>query len=464
MIDSFEKTIKEYKMIEKGDKIVIGLSGGPDSVCLLNLLLELKGKHELKLYAVHVNHMLRGADADSDALFVEKVCKGIDVPFFLFKKDVRKYAKEKGLSEEAAGREIRYNAFNEVLKKVGGNKIAIAHNKNDVAETILLNILRGAGTAGLVGIKPVNGCIIRPLIRTTRDEILDYLTSKDLEYVIDATNKEDVYRRNRIRLKLIPFIEENFDIDIVENLYRTSQIVLDDEDYLNEECEKIFKKISIFNKESVMLDICEIKKLHDSLKKRLIRMAYKVIRGDTNELTFKHVEDVLNLMDKQTSSKIDLPFEIEVIKSYNNLIFRKKTFNEKNSPIEVQLNIPGITDGGCLGTYKAEIIDRESVEKLNLGKYHKLFDMDLLDGDITVRYRRIGDYISPLNMKGTKTLKEYFIDEKIPREMRDKIPLLTIGSSVLWIVGYRMSDKYKVNEGTKKILSIQYIKRNKEEI
>ncbi|MDI3312535.1 MAG: tRNA lysidine(34) synthetase TilS, partial [Thermoanaerobacterium sp.] len=218
MIDSFEKTIKEYKMIEKGDKIVIGVSGGPDSICLLNLLLEMKEKYELKLYVVHVNHMLRGADADSDALFVKNVCKGINIPFFLFKEDVRKYAEEKGLSEEAAGREIRYNAFSEVLKKVGGDKIAIAHNKNDVAETILLNILRGAGTAGLVGIKPVNGYIIRPLIRTTRDEILDYLTSKDLGYVIDATNKEDVYRRNRIRLKLIPFIEENFDIDIVENL------------------------------------------------------------------------------------------------------------------------------------------------------------------------------------------------------------------------------------------------------
>ncbi|WHE07465.1 tRNA lysidine(34) synthetase TilS [Thermoanaerobacterium thermosaccharolyticum] len=464
MIDSFEKTIREYKMIEKGDKIVIGVSGGPDSICLLNLLLEMKEKYELKLYAVHVNHMLRGADADSDALFVENVCKGTDIPFFLFKEDVRKYAKKKGLSEEAAGREIRYNAFNEVLKKIGGSKIAIAHNKNDVAETIFLNILRGTGTAGLVGIKPVNGCIIRPLIRTTRDEILDYLTSKNLGYVIDATNKEDVYRRNRIRLKLIPFIEKNFGIDIVENLYRTSQIVLDDEDYLNEECEKIFKKISIFNKESVMLDICEIKKLHDSLKKRLIRMAYRTIRGDINELTYQHVEDVLNLMDKQTSSKIDLPFEIEVIKSYNNLIFRKRAFYEKRNFKEVKLNIPGITDGGCLGIYKAEIIDRKSIEKLNLGKYHKLFDMDLLDGDITVRYRRIGDYISPLNMKGTKMLKEYFIDEKIPREMRDKIPLLTIGSSVLWIVGYRMSDKYKVNEDTKKILSIQYIKQNKEEI
>ncbi|MBP2072051.1 tRNA lysidine(34) synthetase TilS [Thermoanaerobacterium butyriciformans] len=460
MIDSFKKTINEYKMIEEGDKIVIGVSGGPDSICLLNLLLELKEMYELKLFVVHVNHMLRGADADSDALFVEKFCEGINIPFFLFKEDVRRYAEEKGLSEEAAGREIRYSAFNEVLKKVGGNKIAIAHNKNDVAETVLLNILRGAGTTGLVGIKPVNGCIIRPLIRTTRDEILDYLTSKDFGYVIDATNKEDVYRRNRIRLKLIPFIEENFDVDIVENLYRTSQIVLDDEDYLSRESEKIFNEIADLDDGNVKLDIDGIKKLHSSIRRRIIRLAYKKLKGNFNQLTFKHVEDVLNIMDKQTSSKIDLPFEIEVIKSYNNLIFRKRAFYEKRNLKEVKLNIPGITDGGCLGIYKAEIIDRKSIEKLNLGKYHKLFDMDLLDGDITVRYRRIGDYISPLNMKGTKTLKEYFIDEKIPREERDKIPLLAIGSSVLWIVGYRMSEKYKVRDDTKKILSIEYIKQD----
>jgi len=462
MIESVIKTIKEYNMIDKGNSIVVGVSGGPDSICLINLLSEFKEKYNLRLYVVHVNHMLRGIDADNDASFVEDVCRGMGIPFFLFKEDVRKYALEKGLSEEAAGREVRYKAFLEIFEKVNADKIAVAHNKNDVAETILLNILRGAGTTGLIGIKPVNGNIIRPLIRTTRDEILDYLKSKNIKFVVDATNKEDVYRRNRIRLKLIPFIEENFSIDIVENLYRTSQIILDDEDYLNEECEKIFKKISIFNKESVMVDIDEIKKLHDSLKKRLIRMAYKAIRGDTNELTYKHVEDALKLIDKQTSSKIDLPFEIEVIKSYNNLIFRKRAYIERNQ-IEIKLKIPGITDAGCLGTYMAEIIDRESIEKLNLGKYHKLFDMDMLDGDITLRYRKSGDYIAPLNMKGTKTLKEYFIDEKVPKEMRDKIPLLAIDNCIVWIVGYRMSDKYKIRDSTKKILSIQYIKDIKEE-
>ncbi|MGJ7044163.1 tRNA lysidine(34) synthetase TilS [Thermoanaerobacterium thermosulfurigenes] len=460
MIDSFEKTIKEYKMIEKGDKIVVGVSGGPDSICLLNLLLEIKERYKLKLFVVHVNHMLRGADADSDALFVEKFCKGINIPFFLFKEDVRRYAEEKGLSEEAAGREIRYSAFNKVLKEVGGNKIAIAHNKNDVAETVLLNILRGAGTTGLVGIKPVNGCIIRPLIQTKRREIIDYLNSKNLEFVEDVTNKEDAYRRNRIRLKLIPFIEEYFDIDMVENLYRTSQIVLDDEDYLSRESEKIFNEIADIDNGNVKLDIDGIKKLHSSIKRRVIRLAYKKLKGDFNQLAFKHVEDVLDIMDKQTSSKIDLPFEIEVIKSYNNLIFRKRNFYEKRDFSEVKLNIPGITDGGCLGVYKAEIIDRESIESLNLGRYRKFFDADLIDGDVVVRHRRIGDCILPLNMRGTKTLKKYFIDEKIPREERDKIPLLAIGNTILWIVGYRISEKYKVRDSTKKILSIEYIEQD----
>ncbi|SNX54289.1 tRNA lysidine(34) synthetase TilS [Thermoanaerobacterium sp. RBIITD] len=459
MIDSVIKTIKKYNMIRKNDSIVVGVSGGPDSLCLLNLLYEIKVDYNLKLYVVHVNHMLRGQEADCDAAFVEDTCRGMGIPFFLFKVDVKKYAAENGLSEESAGRTIRYKAFFDILKKENAYKIAVAHNKNDVAETILLNILRGSGTTGLIGIKPVNGNIIRPLIETDRREILKYLESKNLKPVIDSTNNEDIYRRNRIRLKLIPFIEKNFNIDIVENLYRTSQIITDDDNYLNIECEKIFKKISTYNKEGLLLNIDGIREVHDALKKRLIRMAYKAIKGDINGLTYKHVEDVLKLMDKQTSSKIDMPFEIEVIKSYNNLIFRKRK-PENKGDIEVKLIIPGITNASRFGTFKTKVIDIKDVGQLDTGKYHKLFDMDMINDDVIIRKRKTGDVISPLNMKGTKTLKEYFIDEKVPREMRDTIPLLAIGNCIVWIVGYRMSDKYKVNEKTKRVLSIEYIKNN----
>jgi tRNA(Ile)-lysidine synthase len=457
MIDKVISTIKRYKMIKENDKIVMGVSGGPDSLCMLDILYNLKDLFNLKLYVVHVNHLIRGEEARRDAQFVENICCKLKLPFFLFEKDVKKIAKEMGYSEEEAGRYVRYQAFEEVLKEVKGNKIAVAHNKNDVVETVFLNLIRGAGMTGLIGIKPVNGNIIRPLIEIERKEREIYLKEKGLKPAIDFTNYEDLYKRNKVRLKLIPFINETFEVDIIKNIYRMAKIILEENDYLEKECEKIFNEVCYFNQEEIFADIEKLRVQHPAIQRRLVRLMYQKLKGDIYGLEYIHVEDVLSLLDKPTSSKIDLPFEIEALKSYNNLIMRKVKEKEVKT-FWAKLNIPGITNIDGIGQFKTTVLGIEEVKKLDIGKYTKFFDYDKIQKDVVIRNRQAGDVFSPLNMGGSKKLKEFFVDEKIPREIRSSIPLLAIGNEIVWVVGYRMSDKFKVDKNTKKVLVIEYTK------
>ncbi|MGB9780831.1 tRNA lysidine(34) synthetase TilS [Caldanaerobacter sp.] len=457
MIEKVLKTIEKYNMIEKNDKIVMGVSGGPDSLCMLDVLFNLKEKFALELYVVHVNHMIRGEEAKKDAEYVADLCEELGLSFFLFEEDVPGIAKKMGLSEEQAGRYVRYRAFEETLRKVGGNKIAVAHNKNDVAETVLLNIIRGTGLKGLVGIKPVNGNIIRPLIEVERREIEEYLKNKNLEPRIDRTNYEPLYARNKVRLQVIPYIEELFGIDLIENLSRMAAILQEEDEYLDNQCEEVFNQICEVSMDEVKVELSAFWVLHVALKRRLIRRMYFELKGDEYGLEYRHVEDVLALLDKPTSSKIDLPFEIEALKMYNNLVIRKKKPKEKIKFKEI-LKIPGVTTIEGIGKFKAYVVDISQIDDFNKGKNIKFFDYDKIKGEIVVKNREEGDRFSPLGMRGTKKLKEFFIDEKIPREERDYIPLVAIGKEIVWVVGYRMSEKFKVDKGTSKVLVIEYTK------
>jgi tRNA(Ile)-lysidine synthase len=457
MIEKVLKTIEKYNMIEKNDKIVMGISGGPDSLCMLDVLFNLKEKFALELYVVHVNHMIRGEEAKKDAEFVEDLCKKLGLSFFLFEEDVPYLAKKMGLSEEQAGRHVRYRAFEEILKKVGGNKIAVAHNKNDVAETVLLNIIRGTGLKGLVGIKPVNGNIIRPLIEIERREIEAYLESKNLKPRIDRTNYEPLYARNRVRLEVIPYIEELFGIDLVKNLSRMAAILLEEDDYLDRQCEEVFNQMCEVSEEEVRVELSAFRRLHLALKRRLIKRMYSQLKGDEEGLEYGHVEDVLGLLDKPTSSRIDLPFEIEALKMYNSLVIRRRKPKQKIKFSKI-LKIPGVTTIEGIGKFKAYVVDISQIDDFNKGEYVKFFDYGKIKGEIVVRNREEGDRFSPLGMRGTKKLKEFFIDEKIPREERDYIPLVAVGKEIVWVVGYRMSEKFKVDKGTSKVLVIEYTK------
>ncbi|HHY76985.1 MAG TPA: tRNA lysidine(34) synthetase TilS, partial [Clostridiales bacterium] len=267
-----EETIKKYNMLNYGDSVVVGFSGGPDSICLLHILMELKDKLGLNIYAAHLNHQFRGKEADEDALFVENICKEWGIQVYVKTFNVPAYAKEKGLSSEEAGREIRYKLFYEVAEKVNANKIAIAHNMNDNAETVLMNLFRGSGIEGLKGIEAVRDKIIRPLINVRRDEIESYCREKKLNPRIDKTNLEPIYSRNRIRLELIPYIEKHFNSNIMSTLQRLSEIANMENDFLNKEAEKLFLEIAMVSKNSIQYSINKIKNVHPALVRRIIRL------------------------------------------------------------------------------------------------------------------------------------------------------------------------------------------------
>lgn len=291
--------ILENNLIEKGDKVLVALSGGPDSLCLLNILNELSSKLSIKLYAAHLNHMLRGADADADEEYVKKVCKELDIPCFVKRVDINKYSQQTKLSSEMAGRKARYDFFDEVVSKEKINKIATAHTKNDQAETVLFRLMRGTGMEGLCGIKVKRDKVIRPILCLTRKEVEKYIDSKKLEPRIDKTNFEKIYNRNKIRLDILPYMKSNFNEDIIETINRMTDILKKDNDYLNNVADKKYKKYCKVSNEYTVLKK-ELFSLDESILTRVIRKAMAETSNSYYDFEMKHIYEVIRLSAKDS--------------------------------------------------------------------------------------------------------------------------------------------------------------------
>lgn len=276
------ETIKKYKLIEAGDKIVLGVSGGPDSISMLNILNEIKDEFDFKIYVAHINHLIR-EEAIDDEKFVENYCKKNDISFFCKRAEVQKIAETQKIGTEEAGRNVRYEFFEEVCSKVGANKIAIAHNKNDKIETIIMHLLRGSGLSGLKGMQPIrDNKYIRPLIECERNEIEQYCEENKLEPRIDKTNFENEYTRNKIRNIVIPYIKNEFNPNIIEIIDRLSQVATDESDYIDNQAQNIYKKILVEKKEKeIILNWKEFNKQEKVIKNRIILYAVKQLLGST---------------------------------------------------------------------------------------------------------------------------------------------------------------------------------------
>ena len=300
-------TINKYNMIQSGDGIVIGVSGGPDSMTLLNILNNLKEKLNIKLYVAHINHSIR-KEADEETEYVKDFCKKIDVEFFDKKVKVEEIAKELKIGTEEAGRNIRYEFFEEVAHKVGANKIATAHNLNDNAETVLMNIMRGTSVSGLKGIDKVrDGKYIRPIIECSRAEIEDYCKEKNLNPRYDKSNNENIYTRNKIRNLLIPFLQKEFNPNIVEGINRLSQIAIEEEQFINKVVEKEYEKLQIAVDNNIILNLKEFNKLDYVIKSKLILYTISKVYGKTSGIEKKHIDDIIKLCDNNIGNKYLTP-------------------------------------------------------------------------------------------------------------------------------------------------------------
>ncbi|KGN04731.1 tRNA(Ile)-lysidine synthetase [Clostridium haemolyticum NCTC 8350] len=457
LIEKVIHTIKQNNMFEVGDKVVVAVSGGPDSICLLHILYKLKEKLDISIVAAHINHCLRGEEADKDEEYVRKFCENLNIQCFIKKEDVHKISKDRGISCEMAGREVRYDFFSEVLNNVGANKIAVAHNANDQAETILMRMLRGTGLEGLIGIRAVRDNIfVRPIIDITRDEIEDYCYVNNLNPRIDKTNLENIYTRNKIRLELIPYIQKNFNSDVIEVLNRFSDIVKIDNDYLNKVALEKYNKYCKSEKDKVIIKE-EVFKEHEAILTRVIRMALKELKGNLNNFDKGHIYDIIDIQKKSTGKFIMLPKNIRVLNNYGDVSLYKNNnkinIDKGKQEYNLVINKENILDNGLKITL--DIINNVEDTKFDKNSLIKYFDYDKINRDIKLRYRNNGDKFVPLGMKGTKKLKDLFINLKIPKEKRDIIPLIVFDDEISWIVGYRISDKFKINKNTKRILKIK---------
>lgn len=301
-------TIKTNKLIENGDKIIVGVSGGPDSICLLNILNEIKEEFKATLYVCHINHCIR-ENAIIDEKYVEEFCKEKNIEFFVKRVDVKSIAKEKKIGTEEAGRNVRYEFFEEIFKKVNGDKIATAHTENDNAETIIMNFIRGSSLSGLKGIeKNRQNKYIRPLINCNRKEIEEYCEKNNLKPRIDETNKENIYTRNKIRNICIPYIEKEFNENIVGTLNRLSEITTDENNYMQEQTVDAYNKLVLEeNEKSIVLDLKNFNKQHLVIKRRLILYTINKVLGTNSGIEKKNIDDIIKLCERNIGNKYLYP-------------------------------------------------------------------------------------------------------------------------------------------------------------
>lgn len=460
--ERFLSYIEENSLINKGEGVVVGLSGGPDSVCLLHLLCSVRKALDLKIAAAHINHMIRGEAANGDEDYSRRLCEKMGVQFFALRKDVEGFAKSSGLSSETAGRRVRYDFFDEVLKKTGYSKVATAHNANDQAETVLLRIMRGTGLDGLAGI-PVkrDDKYIRPILFMKREEVEGYCEENSLEPRIDGTNLEKIYSRNKVRLDILPYMKENFNKDVVEAINRMALLLQEDNKFIVEEVNRNYKKYCIEKIDKVIIQK-EVFNERNAIIGRIIRMAIKKVNGSQYDVELKHIKEIQNIQRMSTNKIVDLPYGICAENVYGDIHIKLKASVKKDKYDEIVYE-KSLIDGKKIefGQYLFEfkVLSKNENIQFEKNNYIKYFNYDKINGNIIIRQRKNGDKINPLGMNGSKKLKDIFIDMKIPKEERELIPIVQFDDDIAWVVSLKLSNKFKVTSDTKNILVIEFSRK-----
>lgn len=458
----FEKKMalyaQKYNIIEKNSCIVVALSGGSDSVCLLNALCAVKEKYNISLIACHVNHMIRGEDADRDELFCKQLCERLKVEFVSGKFDVPQIAKEQKKSIELAARDVRYSFLKEICCKYGAKYLATAHNRNDNAETMIANFVRGSGLKGLCGIDAVrrekNIIVIRPILCMEKKEILSYLDECGENYVTDATNFETDCTRNKIRLQLIRYIEENLNPNFCNTITQSAESIENDNDFIEKEVLNCAEKCIFKEERKICIEKRQFSMLHTALRHRIIRKAIADLQGTAANIG----ADITMKIDSLKSGNLDIGGGLKAFVSEEKICI---AFGENKKTDKYLYNLKigeklYIKETGKYLTAKVltEIPKRKDKDSV-------YFDYGFMKGkEIVFRSRISGDVIHLES--GSKKLKDLFIDKKIPAEYRDKIPVMECAGEILWVCAVRRSDKYKINKDTKQVLQIIYTGENME--
>ncbi len=449
-------------MFTSGDVVVVALSGGPDSVALLHVLNSLKPIYGISLHAAHLEHGIRGKESLEDLDFVRKVCSEISIPLASKHVDVPAYARQSKMSLEAAARKMRYAFLKEVATSVGATKIATGHNANDRAETVLLNIMRGAGLAGFSGVRPaIEGMIVRPLIEATRTEIEEYLNTKGLEFRTDSSNLDTRYERNKVRQVLIPLIEKEFNPNIIATLARTANIFSMVDEYFREQ---VAQARQLCCKERDARTIVDLEGF--TTLPQLVRMLtiYAILRSyeeDEQVASFDAVNAVMNLAEHSRSgSRIEIGSGIVALKEYDRIVIGRDL--ALADTYEVRLSVPGrtrIEEASC--TIEVEILDeRPGTGEVFRSGESAYFDFRALKLPLVARSWREGDRFVPFGLSGSKKIHDVFSDEKVPVSERARIPIICDNEGIIWVAGVRRADRARVTEKTETIVKITFCRED----
>ena len=455
MLAKIKAWIDKHAMLAEGDKIVVACSGGPDSLALLHIFNEFSANYNITIFAAHVDHMFRGTESAEEADFVADFCQKHCIPCFSTTIDVPKYIIETGLSEEEAARVVRYGYLRSISSKLGGAKIATGHHRDDQAETVLINILRGAGSTGIRGIQPVNGDIIRPLLSVSRTEITEYCKVHHLEPRFDSSNLKMNYLRNRIRMTLLPELESQYNVAIKESLCRTATIIGDEHDFIHNSAQNIWDQVVTQQEGKLFINGKKMENVHIAVQREIFRLAIEKKQGCLTGISFHHVETLLEVLaNGRVGALVQLPGELVACKTYDGLFLGE---NDCMLPPKVdylgqELPVPGTTDIAALGIK----IHTELTNKRDITSHSNsaVFDWLTLTPPLFVRLRHEGDKFRPLGFHGSKKLKDFFIDEKVPQRLRDCTPIICDHQGIIWVGGYRQAESGKVMDQTTCFLRI----------
>ena len=450
IVNIVKKYIDKNTLFVRNERILVACSGGADSVAMLEILRTLASLYDWQIHVCHVNHNIRGKESDEDALWVKNFCRLRGLELTIENVDVPKYVEENKCSPEEGARILRYQALKKVLNDKNFSAIAVAHNKNDNAETILMNIIRGSGTNGLLGIQMKRNVIVRPMLEIPRREIEEFCHTQKIDYRTDSSNKDKKYLRNKVRLELMPVLEK-YNGEIITALAKTAELISEDVDFLNKSAGETFDKIVKDKDENKVVLLKEFSLLHRAVSTRLAGIIIKdMLKGEKHYIGFKHLNKVVDFaLGGRTGAVIEIPGEIKIKKDYETLVFSKYDFKKEETIIinEEVLKVPGrvvLPDGKII---RASLF--KGARPRVITNDVAVFPYPIASEGLTVRSRRSGDIIKPVGMHGSKRkLKDVFIDCKIPYEKRDSIALVCDKEGVLWIAGIKSAHREQVTTDT----------------
>jgi len=477
--------IQEQHLVSKQPKLLVAVSGGPDSVCLLHILVKLREELDIGLHVAHLNHQLRGAEADADARYVADLARQLDIPATIEQHDVHAYQAQQHLSPEEAAREVRYTFLAQVAESIGTDRVAVGHTIDDHIETILMHLIRGSGTRGLRGLQPSSQwqssgsslTIIRPLLSASREETASYCQHYHLMPRLDASNLSLSPLRNRIRHQLLPLLQ-SYNPQVTEALLRTARIAADDLAFLDGEVARLWDEITRKQENTITLDKARFLELSCALQRYLLRASIEKLLGNLKDIEARHIEEMLAALNKPAGKKISLPGGLTFSIEYGRYLIGSDPAALSPFPVleaEFALKIPGETKlPGWL--VEATILDPKGVSERGEAPLSNLpfpgegdkggglpdntftacFDLDKAGSKLAVRPRQPGDRFQPLGMSQPKKLNAFMIDSKIPSAWRQRIPVVCSSRHILWVVGWRIDERVKVTEDTKQVLCLKF--------